>query len=397
MPDAPAPTIPDPTTTPWRESALTRAAELRGLANAYAAEQSKDQEAALLAEARQHIAAAEQAATGAGLRRGERRVAALWGASVERAISQLDAAEVCLLRVAPPEVVIGQLPSLYAQTRDHLPATDPRLQRLAALDLHYGKEPPAGIAPPVATALTAIEREAIVTAFRAGALEARRQVTRVRSFRNVLLVSALVLTLCVAGLTVAATARPALLPLCFTPIEAAVCPTHTEAPKAETAAATPAPAPTPGGATPTSGMTNAQEAAQAVALDRLVRSTASSWDVPLVELVGLIAAAVAAAVALRGMRGTSTPYSLPTALAVLKLPTGALTAVLGILLMRGAFVPGLSALDSSGQILAWAIVFGAAQQLVTRLVDQKAQGVLDELGTPGKSKTPDAPEPATPG
>ncbi len=66
------------------------------------------------------------------------------------------------------------------------------------------------------------------------------------------------------------------------------------------------------------------------------------------------------------IRGTSTPYSLPVALALLKLPTGALTALLGLLLMRGNFVPGLSALDSSAQIIAWAIVFGYAQQLLTR-------------------------------
>jgi hypothetical protein len=54
--------------------------------------------------------------------------------------------------------------------------------------------------------------------------------------------------------------------------------------------------------------------------------------------------------------------------------------------MRGGFVPGLSALDSPGQILAWAIVFGAAQQLVTRLVDAKAEDVLEGVGTPGVSK-----------
>jgi hypothetical protein len=53
-------------------------------------------------------------------------------------------------------------------------------------------------------------------------------------------------------------------------------------------------------------------------------------------------------------RVAATPYSLPTALAFLKVPTGALTAVLGIVLLRGQFIPGLSALDTSGQILAWA-------------------------------------------
>jgi len=102
-------------------------------------------------------------------------------------------------------------------------------------------------------------------------------------------------------------------------------------------------------------------------------------DVLLVELVGLAAAAVAAAAAIRKIRGSSEPHGLPVALAVLKLPTGAVTALLGILLMRGGFVPGLSALDTSAQILAWALVFGYAQQLFTRLVDQRADSVLQSV------------------
>jgi len=47
--------------------------------------------------------------------------------------------------------------------------------------------------------------------------------------------------------------------------------------------------------------------------------------------------------------------------------------------MRGQFVPGLSALDTSAQILAWALVFGYAQQLFTRLVDQQAHSVLNTV------------------
>jgi hypothetical protein len=71
---------------------------------------------------------------------------------------------------------------------------------------------------------------------------------------------------------------------------------------------------------------------------------------------------------------------LPLASAVLKLPTGALSAFLGLLLVRGAFVPGLSDLDSRAQVLAWAAAFGAAQHLVTRLVDDRAQMTLSEVG-----------------
>jgi hypothetical protein len=111
----------------------------------------------------------------------------------------------------------------------------------------------------------------------------------------------------------------------------------------------------------------------------VVEDTASSQDLIVVELVGLTAAAIATAAAIRGIRGSSERYGLPVALAALKLPTGAITAFLGLLLMRGQFVPGLSALDTSAQILAWALVFGYAQQLFTRLVDQQGQTVLNNV------------------
>jgi hypothetical protein len=42
-------------------------------------------------------------------------------------------------------------------------------------------------------------------------------------------------------------------------------------------------------------------------------------------------------------------------------------------------VPGLSAPDTSAQILAWALVSGYAQQLFTRLVDQQAHTVLQTV------------------
>jgi hypothetical protein len=107
--------------------------------------------------------------------------------------------------------------------------------------------------------------------------------------------------------------------------------------------------------------------------------TAKPQDLLVVELVGLTAAAIAAAAATRRIKGSSERYGIPLALAWLKLPTGAMTAFLGLLLMRGHFVPGLSALDTSAQILAWALVFGYAQQLFTRLVDQQGQSVLDTV------------------
>jgi hypothetical protein len=99
----------------------------------------------------------------------------------------------------------------------------------------------------------------------------------------------------------------------------------------------------------------------------------------VVELAGEVALEASGWRRVWSSAGSSEAYGMPIALAILKLPTGAVTAVLGLVLMRGGFVPGLSALDTSAQILAWAAIFGYAQQLFTRLVDQQAKTVLDNV------------------
>jgi hypothetical protein len=57
--------------------------------------------------------------------------------------------------------------------------------------------------------------------------------------------------------------------------------------------------------------------------------------------------------------------------------------------MSGGFVPGLSAWDTFTQILAWALVFGYAQQLLTRLVDQRANSPLQNVGGRGPGRAGD--------
>jgi hypothetical protein len=94
------------------------------------------------------------------------------------------------------------------------------------------------------------------------------------------------------------------------------------------------------------------------------------------------------------VRGTSTPYDVPLALAILKVPTGALTAVVGILLLGGGFVPGFSELDSQRQILAYALIFGYAQQLATRLIDNQSQSILGGVHSKDSKSKQARPAPA---
>ncbi|MGH3803265.1 MAG: hypothetical protein ACRDTD_24660, partial [Pseudonocardiaceae bacterium] len=170
------------------------------------------------------------------------------------------------------------------------------------------------------------------------------------------------------GVAVMGLVAPAAVPLCFQPEKAGktvvVCPTEQS----------------------DFVQTGQQSGPAAPDVDDVVRLTAKPADLLVIELIGFIAAAVAAAASIRGIRGSSEPYGLPVALAALKLPTGAITAFLGLILMRGRFIPGLSELDTSGQILAWAIIFGYAQELFTRFVDRQAHTVLDTVRGADKDK-----------
>ena len=194
--------LPPPARAPWRETALTRAAELRGrLAEMRAIVGGQPGVDALSEEIAAHLDAAEQAASGEDdatnklLHWFQYVSASVQGAAVERAQSHLDAAEAGLLRLAPATYVVGQLPALLASIRAFLPEDDPRLLRAVRLANRYAS-------PGSAAALDPVDREAIVAALRAATTEERRQVARVRSFRNVLLSAALALTVCASLLLV---------------------------------------------------------------------------------------------------------------------------------------------------------------------------------------------------
>jgi hypothetical protein len=343
------PQIPDlgtPTSTAWREETQTKVGELRGhLAWMQGVARRDHDSQALTQSALAHLKAAQEAAEDRGVRR-------LWaefnGATFERALGNLDAAEADVLRLAPPEYFHGYVPSLRAHVNRYLEKDDPRRLRVEQTD---GKP------------LSTEDCQSLMSAYHAASTQRRRDLMRLRSFRNLVFGATAALTLVAVMLAALGWQHPNWIPLCFNPVEKhqVVCPTEEVFAPGRT------------------GM-----------LDTVIAGAVNSRDILLVQLLGVVAAAVAGAATLRRMRGTSTPFGVPVALAVLKLPTGALTAVLGLLLMGGGFVPGLSALDSSAQIVAWAIVFGYAQQLFTRMVDDQGSGLLNKVGGhgPGGDRDP---------
>jgi hypothetical protein len=352
-----------PVASSWREQVLTRVAEQRTILGWLLAQRdAEDPRAQALAAAIvKHLDAAQHAALDTG-KTANRKRAAISGSTIERTTSHLDAVECDLLRLADDGFRRGQMPSLLAHVRRHLEPEDPRRVAVEQLAGSDSKE-------------QWHDWERVFAAVHAASSKARREVRQIRSFRNTLYATAIALTIATGAMAVVGFMYPWSIPLCFHPGSMVVCPTG-EAPVDEQR-----------------GL-----AAPDQAVDQVMRQTANRGDVALIELLGVMAAALAAAVALRNIKGTSSPYSLPIALAVLKLPTGALTALLAVILMRGEFVPGLSALDSSAQILAWAIVFGYAQQILTQLVDRQANTVLENVRSGGTAPTTggEAPPPAAP-
>ncbi|CAL9286625.1 hypothetical protein [Streptomyces sp. SudanB52_2052] len=269
-----------------------------------------------------------------------------WSGSAARegVWSNVRSAEVLLLQLVSDEEASGRASEVMALVKDHLDIDDPRRVRFARR-----------LRAITSGQATRSDRDLMVRALDAAYNALDDELARVRSLRNILWTATFLVLLGVAGLAVYGWFYPQSLSMCFAPKVSpgdtsgidVVCPTaeHHNVPTG----------------TPASDL-------------------AQPRDILTVEIAGLAGAALTVIASLRRIRGTDSPYMLPLASAVLKFPTGALSAFLGLLLIRGAFVPGLSDLDSRAQVLGWAAAFGAAQHLVTRLVDDRAQMTLSEVG-----------------
>ena len=255
------------------------------------------------------------------------------GTLVESAFQNLHAARAQMVDVYADEEIAAEIPAALARSQQALHADDPRrLMSEALTRMALGQQ-------------RAFLRRAIEDSYDA----MDRQHERLRNFRNIILMAALCIAVLVGATMLIVRTNPTYIPLCFAAngegIEGRTfnCPTGTGVP-----------------------------------------SNRGS-DIVVVALLGLLGGALAAAVSIRNLRGTSTPYDVPVALALLKVPLGAFTAIVGLVALQGSFVPGLSALDSQQQILAYALVLGYAQQVFTYSLDRKAQSLLD--GLPAKDPT----------
>jgi hypothetical protein len=275
-----------------------------------------------------------------------RRLANWWhGTLVELAYRHLHAAQTELVDLYDWQELQAEVRPAVARASSTLNREDPRQRTVEDFRQYTTKEE-----------LRPRLRSVVEDSY--AALDARH--TQLRNFRNILLMAALSIVVLMAITLLVVAKHPHFLPLCFpnevTDTTAGPVLTRRNELNCPTGSKVPAP---------------------------------TSGDVLVVALLGLLGGALTAAISIRNLSGTQTPYDVPVALAMLKVPLGAFSAVLGLVAIRGDFVPGLSTLDSQTQILAYALVLGFAQQSVTRLLDKQAQTLLQ--GLPSKDSAEHAP------
>lgn len=333
---------PRPPRSAWRARAKTRISYLEAQLNRENVGPCPDDRRALVEGATSHL---EKARLAADETFGWRRP---WSGSTARegVWSNVRSADVLLLQLESEAEAVGRASEVMALVKRHLDKDDPRRVRLAQRISHI-----------VSGNMTPSDRDLLARALDGAYNTLDGELARVRSLRNMLWTATFVVLLGVTGIALYGWFSPGSLSMCF------------------------APKVSPGSANQMDIVCPSMEY-PGVPTGTPPSSRASPRDIITVEIAGLAGAALTVIASLRRIRGTSAPYMLPLASAVLKFPTGALSAFLGVLLIRGAFVPGLSDLDSRAQVLAWAAVFGAAQHLVTRLVDDRAQMTLSEVGRP---------------
>jgi len=317
----------------WAQDVLVRADRLRAKLNAREADQPLSPGDRKIAnEAHARLDAARCAALRVYPR--PHRLSNWWrGTLVEAAYKNLHAAEILMASLYNDTQVAAEIPEAIARVEVCLDRDDPR--RVAALRLHGAEPKDPGV------------KEGFVKAVQVGFEAGDAEHGRLRSFRNAVVGSAAALALILVVFIVYVAFNPSFMPMCFTPDHAGqVCATGSSTPK--------------------------------------------HYDVLTVAALGMLGGMLSAIVSIRNMQGTSLAYDVPTALAALKLPVGALSALGGLLLIKANFIPGLSNLDTQEQILAYAFVFGAAQQLLVGAVDRHAQQLLS--AAPSKASDSTRPE-----
>jgi hypothetical protein len=258
------------------------------------------------------------------------RSGASWwsGWYIERAWRALHEAEIHLAAADPD--LPARLPGLTARIRLYLEETDPRRQAVEA-------DNPARIV--------------VIDALRAAFDASDDSHAAARALRNKLFVMSLALFVLNTALGLIGILKPGLVPMCMSP-------SQTQQPNPLC----------PSGAGTTSG-----------------------WDVWMVQLFGALGATISVVLLLIRRRPDLSPYVLVGYQALVKILLGSALAVVGVLALGAGLVSGIVYVGSQAALLLWCVLFGYAQQVGTRLLDNYADRLMDEVrplpervGNPGR-------------
>jgi hypothetical protein len=278
-----------------------------------------------------------------------------FGGASDATYKHIHVAASLLAHISPVAELKSQAPYLAGKAQELLPGSPAKLEHIHSL---ISEDPPDDYRSAFARA-----REEVYDI-------ADHRYSQLRRFRNNLLVAGFLISGIVAILIVIGWRSPGAIALCFqsdSGVEVVdSCPTSERVePRRPTDVSGTVQSPTSGAGAP------------------------SRDDVLVVAVLGLVGGALSGALAVRRVGPTRTPYDVPLWNFLIKLPVGALTAIAGLVVVAGQIIPGLSALDSQAQILAYALFFGLAQQVLTRYVDNRAEQVLTAI--PTKSDGPGQP------
>jgi hypothetical protein len=101
-----------------------------------------------------------------------------------------------------------------------------------------------------------------------------------------------------------------------------------------------------------------------------------TWSVLLIELFGMLGGLVSAAFLLWRMRRAPSRYNLLVPQLLLKAVIGAAMALGGVVLLQSGLIVSPAAGDVTAVLLAYALVFGFSQELVTRFVDRRVAEIV---------------------
>jgi len=293
------------------------------------------------------------------------------GTRVEGTWGHIDAAVVGMVRcVFSDEQIVGmvsRLRSTLARTLGPL-----RPERVAAEEIleRLTRDPPPEV--------DQRDREILAVAIQAANDSNAANFQRLRRFQSKLIGASLALFILVCLLVSIGWWRPHLVPLCFPDPDAAVEENNpsgsADVAGQEDALIQPARVVCP--STPSDDGPADSSLGDADA-------RADNADVFTVVLFGLVGASLTSvAFVIRPAPVTALPAnSIRLFQAVVKAETGIIAAVLGLLFLRAGVVPGFTHVDTRSQILVYAVVFGASQQLVTRLIDARTDTLLGSVKT----------------